>query len=129
MHIQLSEIENELGNAVYDVALKIYRKLGPGLLEKVYEECFCYELFLRNIPFKKQAKVPIHYEDLEIEDGLRLDILVDGKIIVELKAQENNHAVWEAQLLSYLKLPGFRLGYIINFHTLLIKDGIKRRII
>ncbi|MDI9364156.1 MAG: GxxExxY protein [Flavobacterium sp.] len=129
MHIQLSEIENELGKAVYDVAFKIHRKLGPGLLEKVYEECFCYELFLRNIPFKKQVKVPIHYEDLKIEDGLKLDILVDGKIIVELKAQENNHVIWEAQLLSYLKLSGLRLGYIINFHTPLIKDGIKRRIL
>jgi len=129
MHTPLTDTENELGKAIYDVAFKIHRTLGPGLLEKVYEECFRYELFLRNIPFKKQVKVPIRYEDLEIEDGLRLDILIDNKVIVELKAQENDHAIWEAQLLSYLKLTGLRLGYIINFHTPLIKDGIKRRIL
>lgn len=129
MNTQLTEIENELGRKIYDIAFKIHRSLGPGLIESVYEKCFCYELFLRNIPFKKQVKVPICYEDLEIEDGLRLDILVDDRIIVELKAQETNHAVWEAQLLSYLKLTGLRLGYLINFHTPLIKDGIKRRIL
>jgi len=129
MHTPLTDTENELGKAIYDVAFKIHRTLGPGLLEKVYEECFRYELFLRNIPFKKQVKVPIRYEDLEIEDGLRLDILIGNKVIVELKAQENDHAILEAQLLSYLKLTGLRLGYIINFHTPLIKDGIKRKIL
>lgn len=121
----LSENENRIGREIYDVAFKIHRHLGPGLLESVYERCFCYELQSRNIAFQKQVSVPINYESLIVEDGLRLDILVDDKIIVELKAQENFHPVWEAQLLSYLKLTNKRLGYLINFHVPLIKDGIK----
>ena len=129
MNAILSDTENELGRGIYDVAFKVHRSLGPGLLESVYEKCFCYELSQRNILFKRQVNVPIVYEDLKIEDGLRIDILVDDKVIVELKAQENYHPVWEAQLLSYLKLTGLRLGYLINFHTPLIKNGIKRMIL
>ncbi|TAF91654.1 MAG: GxxExxY protein, partial [Bacteroidetes bacterium] len=110
-------------------AFKIHRSLGPGLLESVYEKCFYYELSTRGISYKRQVAVPILYEGLKIEDGLRLDILVNDKIIVELKAQENYHPVWQAQLLSYLKLTNLRLGYLINFHTPLIKDGIKRMIL
>lgn len=129
MNIKLSDSENELGREIYDVAFKIHRTLGSGLLESVYEKFFCHELSLRNIIFKRQVNVPITYENLRIEDGLRIDILVSDCIIVELKAQENYHPVWEAQLLSYLKLTGMRLGYLINFHTPLIKDGIKRMIL
>ncbi len=108
---------------------KIHRHLGPGLLESVYEKCFCYELQTRNISFRKQVIAPINYETLSVEEGLRIDILVEDSIIVELKAQENYHPVWEAQLLSYLKLTGKRLGYLINFHVPLMKDGIKRMIL
>mgnify|MGYP001010086322 CR=1 FL=1 len=129
MSTVLSDNENKIGRETYDVAFKIHRSLGPGLLESVYEKCFCHELSLRNISFKRQVNVPIIYENLRIEDGLRIDILVDDCIIVELKAQENYHPVWEAQLLSYLKLTGLKLGYLINFHTPLIKDGIKRMIL
>lgn len=127
--MEIPEKDNEIGREIYDVAFKIHRSLGPGLLESVYEKCFCYELSTRGISFKRQVTVPILYEGLKIEDGLRLDILVDDKIIVELKAQENYHPVWQAQLLSYLKLTNLRLGYLINFHTPLIKDGIKRMIL
>jgi GxxExxY protein len=88
--------ENELVRIVIDIALALHKELGPGLLESVYEKCFCYELQKRNIPFVRQKTVPIHYEDLIIEDGLRLDILVDDLLIVELKAHENYHPVWEA---------------------------------
>lgn len=129
MNTFVSDIDNQIGHQIYDVAFKIHRSLGPGLLESVYEKCFCYELLARNIEFKKQVQVPIIYEGLKIEDGLRLDILVANKIIVELKAQENYHPVWEAQLLSYLKLTELKLGYLINFHTPLIKNGIKRMIL
>lgn len=125
----LSENENRIAKEIYDIAFKIHRHLGPGLLESVYEKCFCYELQSRGIDFSRQVSVPIAYETLIVEDGLRIDILVEDKIIVELKAQENCHPVWEAQLLSYLKLTGRRLGYIINFHVPLIKDGIKRMIL
>src|SRR5215216_264455 len=89
---------------IVDIAIKIHKKLGPGLLESVYEKCFCYELEKRGIPFMRQRMIQIIYEDLVINEGLRLDILVDQTIVVELKAQENAHPVWEAQLLSYLKL-------------------------
>jgi GxxExxY protein len=106
MNTILSDIENNLGREIYDISFKVHLYLGLGLLESVYEKCFCHELALRNIPFKKQVSVPIIYEGMNVEDALRIDILVDETIIVELKAQENYHPVWEVQLLSYLKLIG-----------------------
>ncbi|MBO9592362.1 MAG: GxxExxY protein [Niabella sp.] len=118
-----------LARQVVDSAYIIHYKLGPGLLESVYQTCFCYELSKRNIPFIQQKKVPIKYDDIEFPEGLRLDILVDDLIIVELKAQENYHPVWEAQLLSYLKLSDKHLGFIINFSVSLIKNGIKRMVL
>lgn len=126
MHQVISESENKIGYAIVDIAFTIHRSLGPGLLESVYEKCFCYELQKRKIHFVRQQIVPIQYEQLLIEDGLRLDLLVNNSIIIELKAQENYHPVWEAQLLSYLKLTGKRVGYLINFHVPLMKDGYKR---
>ena len=125
----LTERENYLAKVVVDIAFSLHKGLGPGLLESVYEKCFSYELQKREISYLRQQKVTIHYEDLLIEDGLRLDLLVDDLLIVELKAQENYHPVWEAQLLSYLKLTGKRIGYIINFHVPLMKDGFKRLIL
>ncbi|MGN7784576.1 GxxExxY protein [Niabella sp. 22666] len=115
-----------LGKQVVDIAYHIHKALGPGLLEKVYEACFCYELTKRQISFIKQKRVPVVYDGIEFEDGLRLDILVADAIIIELKAQENYHPVWEAQLLSYLRLSNKHLGHTINFTVPLIKDGIKR---
>lgn len=129
MQANLTVGENEIGHMIYDIAFKIHRNLGPGLLESVYEKCFCHELQLREVFFRRQQLVPIHYEGLYIEDGLRLDIIVDDLVIIELKAQENFHPVWSAQLLSYLRLTNKRLGYLINFHTPLMKEGIKRYIL
>ncbi len=123
------EYREWLGKQIVDIAYQIHRHLGPGLLEKVYEACFCYELSKRQIPFTTQKKVSIKYDEIEFEEGLRLDILVDDLIIIELKAQENYHPVWEAQLLSYLRLLDKNLGFIINFTTPLIKDGIKRMVL
>lgn len=96
------------------------------LLEKVYEACFSYELAKRRLPFVTQQKVPIICDKPEFAEGLQLDFLVDDVVIIELKAQENYHPVWEAQLLSYLRLANKNLGFIINFTVPLMKDGIKR---
>ena len=125
----LTEHEERVGKQVVDIAFQIHKSLGPGLLEKVYETCFGYELSKRKIPFVTQQKVPIIYDKLEFSEGLRLDLLVDGLVIIELKAQENYHPVWEAQLLSYLRLANKNLGFIINFTVPLMKDGIKRMVL
>lgn len=129
MYKKLSEREGYLARQIVDISIKIHKELGPGLLESVYAKCFYYELIKRDISFIKQKEVPIIYQTLQIDDGLRLDLLVDDLIIVEFKAQENYHPVWEAQLLSYLKLANKRLGFLINFHVPLMKDGIKRIIL
>lgn len=128
-NLPLSQRENFLAREVIDVAFKLHKALGPGLLESVYAKCFYYELETRRIPFVKEQMVTLHYEGLVIENGLKLDILVDNLLILELKAQENFHPVWEAQLLSYLKLTRKRIGYLINFHVPLMKDGFKRLIL
>lgn len=100
--IPLTVRENFLAREVIDIAFKLHKALGPGVLESVYAKCFYYELEKRGIPFTKEQMVTLHYEDLIIENGLKLGILVENLLILELKAQENFHPVWEAQLLSYL---------------------------
>jgi len=125
----LTERERRLAYQVVDMALAVHKTLGPGLLESVYEKCFCYELAKRNIPFVRQQSIQLVYDELIIDEGLRIDILIDNLVVVELKAQDMYHPVWEAQLLSYLKLSGKRLGYILNFHVPLMKEGIKRMIL
>jgi GxxExxY protein len=129
MHEENKEHTEWLGKQIVDIAYQVHKSLGPGLLEKIYEACFCYELNKRKISFITQKKVSITYDNIIFEEALRLDILVDDLVIVELKAQENYHPVWEAQLLSYLRLANKHLGYIINFTVPLIKDGIKRMIL
>ena len=114
---------------IVDSAIAVHKALGPGLLETVYEKCFCYELSKRDIPFVKQKCAAIFYDKMIIDDALKIDIVVDDLIIIEMKAQENYHPVWTAQLLSYLRLTGKRLGYILNFHVPLMKDGIRRMIL
>lgn len=129
MSTQINSHDEWVGRQIVDIAYTIHKALGPGLLEKVYEACFCYELNKRQIPFTTQRRVHIVYDNLKFDDALRLDILVNDSIIVELKAQENYHPVWEAQLLSYLRLSNLHLGFIINFTVPLIKDGIKRMVL
>ncbi len=129
MYDKLSDREEYLASQIVDIAIKIHKNLGPGLLESVYEKCFEYELIQWGINYQRQKEVPIIYETLKVEDGLRLDLLLDDLVIIELKAQENYHPVWEAQLLSYLKLTNKRLGILINFHVPLVKNGIKRLIL
>ena len=125
----ITEREQWLTWQLMNVAITVHKTLGPGLPESIYEKCFCYELSKRNIPFTRQQAIPIIYNNMSIEEGLKIDLVIDDLIIIELKAQENHHPVWEAQLLSYLKLTGKRLGYIMNFHVPLMKDGIKRMIL
>jgi GxxExxY protein len=129
MYQKLSDKEEWVAKQIVDIAINIHKQLGPGLLESVYAKCFYYELANRNIKFEKEKPVPIIFNELKIDDGLRLDCLVENLVIVEFKAQENYHPVWVAQLMSYLKLINKRLGFLINFHVPLMKDGIKRIII
>ena len=126
MYDTLSETEEEIAKNIVDIAIKVHRALGPGLLESVYAKCFYHELQLREISFVKEKLVALFYEDLKIDEGLKLDLLIDDLVIVEFKAQEISHPVWKAQLLSYMKLSKKRLGFLINFHVPLMKDGIKR---
>jgi GxxExxY protein len=126
MYQKLSDKEEWIAKQIVDIAINIHKQPGPGLLESVYAKCFYYELSKREIAYEREKSVPIIYNDLVIDDGLRLDCLVDNLVIIEFKAQENYHPVWEAQLMSYLKLTNKRLGFLINFHVPLMKDGIKR---
>jgi len=116
----------KLAAELVDAALKVHRNLGPGLLETVYEACLCQELCLREIPFKRQVSVPIIYEGVTLDAGLRLDIVFAERIVVEIKAFERLIPVFDAQVLTYLKLTGMELGLLINFNVSLIKNGIRR---
>lgn len=125
----ISEQEEYIGRMIVDAAFTIHKTLGPGLLEKVYEVCFCHELTKRGLSVKRQLTIPIVYDGIEFQEGLRLDVLVDDLVICELKAIENVNPVWEAQILSHLKLTAKRLGYLINFNVPLMKDGLRRFVV
>lgn len=122
----ISQELEDIGKKIVDSAYTVHKNLGPGLLEKVYEICFCHELKKRGLEYKRQMDVPIVYDDLTFEEGLRLDVLVENKVICELKAIETVNPVWDAQVLSHLKLTNMRLGYLINFNVVNIGSGIKR---
>ena len=122
----LNEKENFLTRCVTDAAYKVHQQLGPGLLEKIYETCFCYELGKAGIEFRRQVDLPIHYDNIVFDEGLRIDVLVEDSIICELKAVDTINPIWQAQVLSHLKLTGNHVGFIINFNSVLIKDGVRR---
>jgi GxxExxY protein len=107
-------------------AFSVHQALGPGLLEKIYEACFCHELKKQNVSFRRQVLIPICYDGIQFNEGLRLDVLVEDEIICELKAIETINQVWEAQVLSQLKLTDNHIGFLINFNVPLIKNGIRR---
>ena len=113
----VDESTERIAGKIVDAAYAVYRKLGPGLLEKVYEICFCYELEKRGLNYKRQVVIPIVYDQLTFTEGLRLDVLVEDCIICELKALENVNPVWEAQIISHLKLTDKKLGFLINFNV------------
>jgi len=117
---------NEIGTKIVDAAYAVHKNLGPGLLEKVYEICFCHELTKRGLTWKRQVDIPIVYDNIVFDEGLRMDVYVEDKVICELKSVETLNPVWEAQILSHLKLMNKRLGYLINFNVVNIGNGIKR---
>lgn len=125
-HLPLPPETEEIATQIVDAALAVHKQLGPGLLESVYELCLRRELTKRSVPFRSQLALPIVYDGVELDGGLRLDLLAADLVIVEIKAVEKHNPLFEAQLLTYLKLSGKRLGLLINFNVPLIKDGIKR---
>ena len=122
----LSQREESIAKHMVHAAYTVHRHFGPGLLEKVYEACFCHELKKAGLMVRRQLDIPIAYDGLVFEEGLRLDVLIEDLVICELKAVDQIHPVWEAQVLSHLKITGKRLGFLINFNVPLIKSGIKR---
>lgn len=118
--------ENELSRMVFNAALKVHQNLGPGLLESAYEECLFYELKKTGLFVEKQKPLPLIYEEVRLDIGYRLDIIVENKLIIEVKSVEALNDVHFAQLLTYLKLTDCKLGLLINFNVALIKNGIKR---
>ena len=115
-----------IAKKIVNCAYKVHKAIGPGLLEKVYEVCFCHELSKAGLRFQRQMDIPIVYDGLEFEEGLRLDVLVEDKVVCELKALETVNPVWSAQILSHFKLTNKRLGFLINFNVVNIGNGISR---
>ncbi len=118
--------ENEISKIIFDSALKVHKALGPGLLESAYEECLFYELKKSEVNVVKQKTLPLIYEEVKLDIGYRIDLIVENKVIIELKAVEALNDVHLAQLLTYLKLSDCKLGMLINFNVALIKNGIRR---
>lgn len=127
--LSLSEKEEHAATKIVQSAFEVHRSIGPGLLESVYETCFCHELAKRGVEFKKQVTIPIRYDNLSFESALRLDVLVESCVICELKSLEIILPVHSAQVLSYLRMSQMRLGFLINFNVPMIKQGIKRIIL
>ncbi|HQZ81803.1 MAG TPA: GxxExxY protein, partial [Pyrinomonadaceae bacterium] len=123
---ELSTREEQIGKAIVNAAYNIHSSLGPGLLEKIYEVCMAHELRKAGCEVQRQVDIPISYDGIRFDEGLRMDLLVEGLVVVELKAVEVVNPVWTAQIISHLKLTGLNLGYLINFNVPLIKEGIKR---
>ena len=118
--------EDKLSKEIIGAAIEVHRYLGPGLLESAYEECLCRELAIREITFERQKPLAVSYKGVKLDCGYRLDVVVGGLIILELKAVDQVESIHEAQLLTYLKLSDLKLGILINFNVPLLKDGIKR---
>ena len=117
---------NQLSNKIIGAAIEVHKVLGPGLLESAYEECLCHELELRGLHYERQKPLPVVYKGRKLDCGYRLDVVVEKAIILELKSSEKMEPIYEAQLLTYLKLSGLHLGLILNFNVPMMRDGIKR---
>ena len=126
--MNMGEID-KLSNKVIGLAIEVHRNLGPGLLESVYQQCLAYELSKNNIEFVSEHNIPVKYKEVNIDCGFRADIIVAGNIILEIKAVNKILPIHEAQLMTYLKITGIKLGLIINFNVTLLKQGIKRIIL
>lgn len=122
-------VARKITEAIIGSAIEVHKALGPGLLESAYEECLCYELRLRGISYQRQVDLPVIYKDVRLDCGYRLDLVVEATVIVELKAVEKILPIHEAQLLTYLRLSGKRVGLLMNFNVATLKDGIVRRVL
>jgi GxxExxY protein len=118
--------ENDISKIVFECGLKIHRALGPGLLESAYEECLNYELLQTGLFVERQKPLPLIYESIKLETGYRVDFLIENKFVIEVKSVECLHDIHLAQVLTYLKFANCKLGLLINFNSLLFKDGVKR---
>jgi GxxExxY protein len=121
--------DQELTHAIIGAAIEVHKVLGPGLLESAYEECLCQELRARSIPFEQQKPLPVVYKGLKLDCVYRVDLIVDKRVIVELKAVDALAPIHDAILLTYLRLSGCKIGLLINFHCVVLKDGIRRRVL
>ena len=123
------EPRDPLSELVIGLAMQVHKALGPGLLESAYEECLCFELREQGVPFLSQVPLPVVYKSVRLDCAFRMDIVVDNRLIVELKTVERFLPIHEAQLLTYLRLSGLKTGLLLNFNTTLLKDGIKRMVL
>ena len=128
-YVPLSDEINAVSRVIVDGAFKVHKALGPGLLESVYEICLYHELQKAGLKVMRQVNVPVVYDNIKFDAGFRLDLLVDEKVIVEIKAVDDMNPVFDAQVLTYLRLTNIRLGMLINFNAAVIKKGIKRLIL
>jgi len=122
-------IYEELTEQIIAAAIEVHKHLGPGLLESTYEECLCHELGLRGLRFLRQVSLPVTYKGVKLDCGYRLDVVVEDKVILELKSVDEVNSLHEAQLLTYLRLSGRKVGLLLNFNTPVMKDGITRRVL
>ena len=122
-------IHEQLSESIIGSCIEVHRELGPGLLESAYRACLCHELKLRRLAFRSEVPLPVRYKGIELDCGYRIDLIVEDKILVELKAIERILPVHEAQLLTYLKLTGLPVGLLINFNTPVIRNAILRRVL
>jgi GxxExxY protein len=119
----------DLTEKIIGAAIEVHRALGPGLLESIYQTCLAHEMALRGLRFEKEKPLPVEYKDIKLESGYRLDFVVESKVVVELKAVDSIHNVHKAQLLTYLKLAGCKVGLLLNFNSAVLKDGIERLVL
>jgi len=121
--------DNEITHEIIRAAMEVHKRLGPGLLESAYEECLSHELRLRNLKVEQQLGVPVVYKEVKLECGYRLDLLVEGRVVVELKSIVGLAPIHEAIILTYLRLSGHKIGLLINFNVTVLKDGVRRFIV
>lgn len=122
-------IDDKIAEQVIGFAIDVHRALGPGLLESAYESCLCHELTLNQVPFERQVPLPVVYKGFKLDCGYRMDLVVRREVIVEVKTVERLLPIHEAQLLTYLKLSGHKRGLLLNFHSAVLRDGIKRMLL
>ena len=118
--------ENEISKVIIGCAIEVHKQLGPGLLESAYQECLCFELEQSGLKIQREKPMPIVYKEIKLDHGYRMDIVVEDKVVIEIKTVEELNDIHKAQVLTYLKLGGYRLGLLINFQVALFKNGLKR---